>query len=580
MSLPSPVSLLVQSEPRVRTVEGDAESCEVRRERTGTRLTFRAINRSDRPIRIREIVLAAGQFPFPAATTSFYGEGFQMLSQSGGTLAVPRNIGGYSDRDHYRLPQTPEAFTAYNMVLLSPGPQTHWLLSFTSCHRFCGEFRLFADGRFEVVLDAEGRSLAAGGEWQLEELIALAGRDRDALLGKLAARIEAHHPRLAFPEIPTGWCSWYHYYERISAADILKNLDAISAGAPELKYIQIDDGYQAAMGDWLEPGEKFPGGIAPLIRKIRTKGFQPAIWVAPFIAEARSRVFREHPEWFVQDEAGRPLASDQVTFGGWRCGPWHALDGTHPEVQEHFTKLFRTLREDWGCAYFKLDANFWGALHGGRFHDPAATRIEAYRRGMEAILRGAGDAFVLGCNAPMWPSLGLVHGMRVTGDIHRSWKTFASVAGELFHRNWQHGRLWINDPDCLLLRDIPGQHASKDEYTFHIAMIAASGAMVLAGDDMTALPAAKLKILRKLLPPTGRSACFDDAAFRVGRMKIPGGQRLFLFNRDEQPMAMRVALPFACRVSEMLTDQDLGRHERGLDVVVPAHAARIFDCLR
>ena len=38
---------------------------------------------------------------------------------------------------------------------------------------------------------------------------------------------------------------------------------------------------------------------------------------------------------------------------------------------------------DGGCTYFKLDANFWGAIHGGHFHDPRATRIEAYRRGLE-----------------------------------------------------------------------------------------------------------------------------------------------------------------------------------------------------
>ena len=57
--------------------------------------------------------------------------------------------------------------------------------------------------------------------------------------------------------------------------------------------------------------------------------------------------------------------------------PWFALDGTHPEVQAHLTGLFRTMRQEWGCTYFKLDANFWGAMHGGRLHDPKATRIEA-----------------------------------------------------------------------------------------------------------------------------------------------------------------------------------------------------------
>ena len=79
------------------------------------------------------------------------------------------------------------------------------------------------------------------------------------------------------------------------------------------------------------------------------------------------------------------------------------------------------MREEWGCTYFKLDANFWGAMHGGRFHDPRATRIEAYRRGMQAILRGAGDGFILGCNHPIWPSFGLIHGSRSSNDIKRTW---------------------------------------------------------------------------------------------------------------------------------------------------------------
>ena len=110
------------------------------------------------------------------------------------------------------------------------------------------------------------------------------------------------------------------------------------------------------------------------------------------------------------------------------------------------------MRQEWGCTYFKLDANFWGAMHGGRFHDPNATRIEAYRRGMEAILRGAGDGFILGCNHPIWPSLGLIHGSRSSNDIKRTWdRGRRAPARENLSRNWQNGRLWWNDPDAVVL---------------------------------------------------------------------------------------------------------------------------------
>src|SRR5258708_10927703 len=98
------------------------------------------------------------------------------------------------------------------------------------------------------------------------------------------------------------------------------------------------------------------------------------------------------------------------------------------------------MRRDWGCTYFKLDANFWGAMHGGKFHDAKATRVEAYRRGMEAIRKGAGDGFILGCNHPMWPSFGEIHGSRRSGDIRPAWKTFSGTAPQKLHPNWPNKR--------------------------------------------------------------------------------------------------------------------------------------------
>ena len=38
------------------------------------------------------------------ATTRLYGEGFQMLSQTGGTLGQPADLGNYTDAKHYKLP--------------------------------------------------------------------------------------------------------------------------------------------------------------------------------------------------------------------------------------------------------------------------------------------------------------------------------------------------------------------------------------------------------------------------------------------------------------------------------------------
>jgi hypothetical protein len=89
---------------------------------------------------------------------------------------------------------------------------------------------------------------------------------------------------------------------------VLDNLDFIAKNVPQLKYIQIDDGYQPAMGDWLETGAAFGGNVQGVLKQIRARGFEPAIWVAPFVAEENSHSFAQHPDWFVKDDESKPLA--------------------------------------------------------------------------------------------------------------------------------------------------------------------------------------------------------------------------------------------------------------------------------
>ncbi len=98
------------------------------------------------------------------------------------------------------------------------------------------------------------------------------------------------------------------------------------------------------------------------------------------------------------------------------------------------------MREEWGCTYFKLDANFWGAIHGGRFHDPRATRVEAYRRGMAAMLKGTRDAFRPRLQSSDLALDRLIHGSRSSNDIKRDWERIRDTARQNLSRNWQNGR--------------------------------------------------------------------------------------------------------------------------------------------
>lgn len=505
-------------------------------------LTVRLDNCSGHSLALQEWILLDEYVASPDC--AIYGEGFQMLAQTGGCWGAPEAIGRCPDASVYRITSDQGYHTVHNLLMFKQGSE--WtLLAFVACERFGGEFRLYPDGRLQVVMRTEGLELAAGAHWCSEPLVILQGDEKASLLASLARHIQEHHPALPVTSRPTGWCSWYHYYADVTASDIQENVQQLASRYPQLRYVQIDDGYQKAMGDWLIPSERFAGGLMPLLDDIRSRGALPALWVAPFIAEPGSEIFRQHPDWFVKCADGQPLAAEMVTYGGWRCTPWYVLDATHPEVQQHLTSLFSTLRHEFGITYFKLDANFWGAIHGGCFHDRQATRIEAYRRGMQAIIAGVGEeAFLLGCNAPIWPSLGLVHGMRVGDDIERSGHRIRQVAREIFSRSWQAERLWQLDPDCLCLRDLSWQHASAADYQFHMATLLACGGMVLSGDrlaDLDMQQSAWLTLLTQMAEQRVPAATFN-ADLSHGELQW-GEQTLHFFFNWHDTQIQQISLP-------------------------------------
>jgi alpha-galactosidase len=572
----------------VRVLEGESsKALRLNHRWTGDRCRWTLRNAGTTSVHVREVVL----FDLPhglSGDTPVYGEGFQMLSQTAGTLAKPQDVGSYTDRGHYRLPEPAGWRTVYGVIMMAPPESDRTLVAFSSCRRFNGKFH-FNGERLQAVLETENLELAPGKSWELEEVVVLSGAKRDMLFDGLASAISRNHDRLKHNPVPTGWCSWYCFGPKVTAQNIADNLDWSARNLPELRYIQIDDGYQPWMGDWLDTGKAFGGDVRGVLRQIRERGFEPAIWVAPFIASEQSRLFREHRDWFVKDDHGQPLRSDRVGFGGWRLGPWYSLDGTHPEAQRWLEDLFRTLRKEWGCTYFKLDATYWATIPGGHRHDPHATRVEAYRRGMEAIRRGAGKSLIMGCNHPIWPSLGLIHASRSSLDIERNWASFASIGRENLLRGWQNGRLWWNDPDCVVLHD-GGSADVMDaggkpttvgkvpdhEYQFHATLIYATGGMLLSGDDLTKITPRRAAMLKKLVPPTGVCARFEDDRFEVGVTQLKDRQMISVFNWGDQHVQRNLQLPQRSQLTDHWTGEDLGVHEgEYLIRSLPPHSARL-----
>ncbi|GIC78745.1 glycoside hydrolase family 36 protein [Moritella sp. F3] len=431
------------------------------------------------------------------------GDGFQMLAQTGGQLNNPQEIGRCADNNgSYRLYPEHAAKRCYNYLVIEQ-TDGFTLFGFTSCHRFAGYFEIQpqqAGINIVAFIDGEHTQTQDWRSKQMESITVIKGTVLADVYADYSAKIQLQHPRRlgVAMDAPIGWCSWYAYYAEVTEQHILDNVEVMCHGQSELEWVLLDDGYQAFMGDWLTPSDKFPHGIKSLLQSIKATGKKPAIWLAPFIAQAESEVFKQHPDWFIRHVNGDLLKAEDITYGGWRCTPWYILDTSNVAVQTHLTAVVRTMQHEWGVELFKLDANYWGSLRGQRLQK-GITGVEAYRLGMQAIIDGAGEALVLGCNAPMWPSLGLVDAMRVSDDVERRPERFEQIAKETFNRSWQHRQLWQIDPDCITLTSLVDQSTEQANYEFHRNVILAAGGLTLSGDPLPLLTEFARKTWSKLL---------------------------------------------------------------------------------
>lgn len=293
--------------------------------------------------------------------------------------------------------------------------------------------------------------------------------------------------------LPAGWCSWYYYWTGVTEADVLANLAALDAHGLDVGVVQVDDGHQSGIGDWLSRSAAF-GPLADLAAAVTATGRRAGVWTAPFLVGADSDLAHQHPDWLVRGAVAAERHWDQQVG---------VLDVTHPEAREHLTTVYRTLVED-GFSYHKVDFLYAGAMDGGRHED--ASPLEAYRLGMQVIRDAIGpDSVLVGCGAPLLPSIGLVDAMRVSPDVDPTWDPpdgdisqpgMRSAVANGRARAWQNNRLWVNDPDCVLARP---QVAERAAWADHVE---AMGGLRVVSDPLADLDEEGLALVRRLLRAT------------------------------------------------------------------------------
>jgi alpha-galactosidase len=253
------------------------------------------------------------------------------------------------------------------------------------------------------------------------------------------------------------WCSWYSLYTAIDEQILAETFTAL--GDLPFDVLQVDDGWQVAIGDW-GPNAKFPSGMDGLAAKIRATGRKAGLWLAPLLVVPASQLYREHPEWLLRDAAGK-LVSAGFNWGE----PLYALDLTQPAALEWLAALMKRVR-GWGYDYLKLDFLYAGALPGQRHVD--LPRETAYRQGLTVLREAMGaDAYFLTCGTPILPALGLCDGMRLGPDVAAEWESLRDAVllqnpttpGAKNAVRTTVNRLWLaplvqTDPDVAYFRSV------------------------------------------------------------------------------------------------------------------------------
>lgn len=341
-------------------------------------------------------------------------------------------------------------------------------------------FKLSAEGLEGVSEWVPGRPVRPEGDTATLRLAFLPDGDGLAALGALMTpQSSVDRERIDALATPTGWSSRSELGTDVTETDVLANLDFCAAHFDRrfLRYIQLDDGYQRAAGDW-DTNAKFPHGHRWLTDRIHAAGFQAGLWVAPLAVAERSPVATANPTWLVKD--GERILG---------------LDGAHPDVQQWLYDLARRIVRDWGYDYLKAD--LLGGWTAAAPHYGGLTQAEAYRRGLSAIRDGLGtEAFLAGSGAPLQHAVGIANGMRIGEDVAPSWSGIQPPARAAALRSFYHRSVWVNDPDALIAR----APLTIDEARAWASIVAVSAGMTMLSDNLPKLPYERLPVLQKTLP--------------------------------------------------------------------------------
>ncbi|CAO3649515.1 unnamed protein product [Cunninghamella blakesleeana] len=354
----------------------------------------------------------------------------------------------------------------------------------------------FKKNHFSIYKDVEGKNLASGEKMAFSYFITQHddGGNQTILWQRYAEHYlpMIHVDPKEIEKVPslTGYTTWYVHYEDVTEKDVISSIEGFKKYGYPVELIQIDDGYESAIGDWLDVTEsKFPHGMKYLADEIKqqTKAI-PGIWLAPFAVGLNSKICKQHPDWLVyQTNNGEPY------LAGPNWGGFYALDIYHPEVRDYLQQVFDTVIDDWGYQFLKLDFIFAAAM----VPRLGKSRGEIMWDAVDLILELTKKrAYLLGSGITLPSVWGRMAYSRVSSDASPWWDhsvlrishvrervATANALISTINRWGMNNQMFGNDPDVYFIRSFKNQLTVDERFTL-VTINNLFGKMTLMSDNV------------------------------------------------------------------------------------------------
>ena len=148
--------------------------------------------------------------------------------------------------------------------------------------------------------------------------------------------------------LPVVYNTWFYCYTDIHVNRLEEQLAAAKEIGCEVFVVDAGwfgtdkDGWWEDVGDWNEKTDSaFFGNMSQFADKVRAEGLGFGLWMEPERVHPRSKIYHEHPDWFIYSKDG-----------------FYYPDFTQVQVYEYFKNLISSKIEIYDLKWIKVDYNF------------------------------------------------------------------------------------------------------------------------------------------------------------------------------------------------------------------------------